>query len=272
MKINMFQSIATIIAICFLLFGIISGSQAAEITSLSVYANPDYGSGTNLYPSLTADEDIMYIDWYVKQTFPKSDADDDYEHVHTSMHSHGTRSVYVTIPQSFDGQIKIAEYSIKAKVCFDNQIFVSATTTVDVYKPDWESGNKAKGEGNLFGHSEVTAHYFNGSAITMEGYCFVFNGTNEVVGITGRFKHTNNADPWNPKEKEFANTLKHTEFTSYSSSDWGSTFFDFDTTLKAGEVWDCSTYIRIEAAQGPFPKVDWFGGTNNITFDENDHR
>ncbi len=167
----------------------------------------------------------------------------------------------------------MATYEIKAVADFWNGQQWNqdtAITTVDVCQPDLEMGRKGI-EKNLFGFSEVTAHYFNGSAITMEEYCSVSNGANQDASITGTFRHTNNADRLNPKEKEFANTLKHRGFTFHSSSDWSATFFDFPTTLKLGEEWDCSAYIRIEAAYGRFPKVDWFGGANN-TFDHNDHR
>ena len=100
MKRSQVIGIAIIIAIGFCLFGIISNSQSGEITSMSA----DNGA-SGCYMSLTADEDIMYIDWYVKQMHPHTEADSDYEHVHTSMHSHGTRSVYVNICY-LEGHIK----------------------------------------------------------------------------------------------------------------------------------------------------------------------
>ncbi len=252
-----------------LLFGMMSSSQAAEITSLSVYANPDYGSGTNLYPSLTADEDIMYIDWYVKQTYPKIDADSDYEHVHTSMHSHGTRSVSLRLPQSYDGHIKIAAYDIKAKVCFDNQIYVSATTTVDVYRPVYEGGYKKTG---VYGYSELTAHYFNGSSIVMDGFAWAYNGTGDPARITGRFRHTALNKPLDELERELPGvTLKDGEFVHYTTSDWGETFFHFNTTLEDGEEWHCDAYLRIHAGIGAGKPDNWWA-TDQNWFDRRDHR
>ena len=79
--------IAAVIA-TLLLIGV-NNSEAASITSLSASAYTDYGSGGSVTASLSADADINYIDWYMKQTYPANEADTDYTHVHTSMHSHG---------------------------------------------------------------------------------------------------------------------------------------------------------------------------------------
>lgn len=123
------------------LIGIVNNCEAASITYLNVYANTDYGSGGDFYASLSANENISYIDWYVKRTYPLDEEDDDvnkYKHVFTSMHHSGTKSVYVYLG-AFDGNIKIAEYDIKAVATFtdaeNNTSTDSSTTLTSVYKP-----------------------------------------------------------------------------------------------------------------------------------------
>lgn len=181
-------AIAMICSLCFI--GFVVKSEAASITYLSVDSNTDYGQGGDCYASLAADEDIQFIDWYVKQTYPTSEADSEYEILFTSSHYGGT-SVYVWLG-SFDGHIKIAEYDIKAVALFtdaENNTFVSdsSTTTTSVYKPVYEGGYKITG---IYGYSELTAHYFDGSSIVMDGYAWAYNGTGGNATGTGRFRHT----------------------------------------------------------------------------------
>lgn len=123
------------------LIGIVNNSEAASITYLNVYANTDYGGGSHFNASLFADENINYIDWYVKKTYPKREdgKENDYEHVHTSMHG-GTSSVSVSFG-TFDGDIKIAEYDVKAVVAFEEDSDTNTTKTY-VYKPVFEGGYK----------------------------------------------------------------------------------------------------------------------------------
>lgn len=115
------QSIGIAVAmLCSLfLFGMVNSSQAAEITWFYV----DNGA-SGCYASLTADEDIMWIDWYVKQTYPLPEEEDpDFEWVHTSMHGAGITSVYENIGW-LEGHIKIAEYKVKAIVFFQSRILI----------------------------------------------------------------------------------------------------------------------------------------------------
>ncbi len=71
------------------LFGMVKSSQGFEITSMSAQ-----NGASGCYVSLTADEDIDFIYWYLKQ-------ENDYEKVHTSTHGPGTRSVYENIGYLF---------------------------------------------------------------------------------------------------------------------------------------------------------------------------
>lgn len=56
----------TRILLASLSFVIVNSSNAASITSLSAYSYDDPRSGATVSASLTADEGIDYIDWYVK--------------------------------------------------------------------------------------------------------------------------------------------------------------------------------------------------------------
>ncbi len=142
-------SIAAVM-LCSLVLIVPHSSQAASITSLSVNASPDYGGGGSTCARLTADEDISYIDWYVKQTYPADEVDNNWTRIHTSMHPTGTRSVSVGIG-SLDGHIKIAEYDIKAEVKFSVASDTSTTTT-SVYKPVFDSSGYQ--ETGVYGYSE----------------------------------------------------------------------------------------------------------------------
>ena len=91
--------IAFVILCSLCLFGPVKSSHGFEVTSMSV----DNGA-SGCYVSLTADENIGFIDWYI-----------DNEHVYTSMHRDGIRSVYENIgylPGSPFGKT----YTIKAFV------------------------------------------------------------------------------------------------------------------------------------------------------------
>ena len=96
--------------------------------------------------SLTTDENIWVINWFVKQMHPHTEADDDYECVHTSGHPDGPRSVYVNIGY-LEEHIKIANYYIKAEVIFANANHDpdTATTSVAVRKTIDDTGYKETG-------------------------------------------------------------------------------------------------------------------------------
>ena len=258
----MLRSIGIAIAIfCSLfLFGIVN-SHAAEITSLSVE-----NGASGCYASLTTDEDIWVINWYAKQTYPKSEADDDYECVHVSGHPPDTTSVYVNIGY-LEGHIKIAEYDIKAEAVFSVSRD-TAVTAVDVYGSIYDNEIKETG---VYGRSYLLAHYFDGSAIIMEGGASAYNGTNNKATITGRFRHTALNKQLDELEEVLpTKILKNSEFVHYTTSDWGPTRFHFPTTLEQGDEWNCDAYLRLQVyARGK--KDEWWVNEQN-TFDHRDHR
>ncbi len=160
---NTFKSIAILIAICFLSFGMISSSQA-DITSLSADASPDWGYGGYVGASLTADEDIMYIDWYIDDKFVK-----------TTMHSNGTRSVYASL-DTRTGEIKGVKYEVKAMVYFLYPNYDTATDDVKVFKPVWlwQVGENT----GAYGYAEISRFYYDGSQIIMDALIYAHNPTN----------------------------------------------------------------------------------------------
>ncbi|RKU27951.1 hypothetical protein C6497_10230 [Candidatus Poribacteria bacterium] len=256
------------------LIGIVNNCEAASITYLNVTANTDYGSGGEFYASLSANENISYIDWYVKHTYPlEEDEVSEYKHVLTSMHHSGTKSVYVYLG-SFDGNIKIAEYDIKAVATFtdaeNNTSSDTSTTLTSVYKPHIapDSGEKETG---VYGYSELTAHYYDGSYIVMDGYACLYNNTDDDATGSGRFRHT----ALNKGLDELEQPLPISTFPSgqaygYSTSDWGTYFNFFAGDLRDTDSWECNAYLRIEVQQGN-EKEDWLAQMNN-TFDRNDYR
>ena len=86
MNFSFFRSVSIALAmLSFLLFGMVKNSEGFEITSMSVE-----NGASGCYVSLTTDEDIDLVYWYLKQ-------ESDYERVHTSTHGPGTKSVYENI-------------------------------------------------------------------------------------------------------------------------------------------------------------------------------
>ncbi len=259
----------TVAMLCFLLqIGIVNNSEAASITYISISPSTDYGSGGSVYAYLSADEGIEFIDWYAKQTYPISDADSEYEQLTTSSH-YGETNVYVDLG-SLSGNIKIAKYDIKAVAWFsdeENNTFISdtSTDTAYIYKPVVDSGSKTNG---IYGYSELTAHYFDGSSIVMDGYVYAYNETGNNARGFGRFRHTAQNKPLDELEKDLPSKHFLSSY-SYSTSDWGS-YFNFDTggNLQEGEEWVCDAYLRLRVTFGDTD--DWWA-TDANTFDESDN-
>ena len=256
------QTIVIAVVIATLLLIGVNNSEAASITSLSASANTDYGSGASVTASLSADADINYIDWYMKQTYPANEADTDYTHVHTSMHSHGTRSVSVGLG-SYTGHIKIAGYDVKAVVDFSDGSDKS-TTGVSIYKPVYESGSKTNG---IYGSAELTAHYYDGSSIIMDGYVYAYNDLGKNATGSGRFRHTAVNKPLDELEKDLPVKNFKSSY-SYSTGNWGS-FFNFSSgRLQQGDRWVCNAYLRLQVHRGE--TNDWLAeDTNTFTHEDN---
>ncbi|MDE0636470.1 MAG: hypothetical protein OXI43_11540 [Candidatus Poribacteria bacterium] len=260
---------AMLLSLCF----VINSGEAAEITSFYVYASTDYGGGADFWASLSADADIYFVSFYVKQTYPKPEPNEnrDWIHAYSNMYASGTRSVYENIG-SFDGHIKIAEYSVKAEVWFydadgnPTNVSDTSTTTTSVYKPLFDpSGYQRSG---VYGYSELTAHYFDGSSIVMDGYVWAYNGTDDTVAGSGRFRHDATNKALDELEEDLPpGRFKTGETYGYSTSDWG-TYFNFDTRgpLGKNDEWVCEAYLRLNVHEDT-----WVAATSN-TFNYKDNR
>ncbi len=188
------------------------------------------------------------------------------------MYSTGTRSVSEYLG-SFDGHIKIAEYDVKAEVWFydadgnPTTVSDSSETSTSVYKPVIadDSGYKKTG---VYGYSELTAHYYDGSYIVMDGYVWAYNGTGENARGFGRFRHTAINKNLDELEKPLPNeSFKTGETYGYGTSHWGTYFNFFAGEIVDGGEWVCNAYLRINVHQGKTD--DWLAEDTN-TFDEDD--
>ena len=254
-------AIAAVIA-TLLLIGFVVKSEAASITSLSISAYTDYGSYGAVYASLSADEDIGYIDWYIKQTYPINDADNDYKHVTTSMYNSGTRSVSVDLG-SYRGHIKIAEYDIKAEVTFLDGSDATSKASTSIYKPVYDSGTKETG---IYGESELTSHHFDGASIVMCGYVYAYNYLGKFATGSGRFRHTEQNRGLS-LEKDLPGARFKTTY-SHCTSDFGL-FFPTGGAIRKGAEWVCTTYLRLVVSNAN-DEDHWFAGdTNTFTHEDN---
>lgn len=256
----------TAILTVFVLLSFVNHSDAASITSFSVYANSDWGDGATTSAYVSADEDILFIDWYAKQTYPIDEEDNDHEYLFTSRHGNSS-SVYVDLTP-FNGHIKIAEYEVKAVVSFVDSSDEDATGTLNVYKPEYDSIPYKKT--GIYGYSQLTAHYYDGTAIIMEGYTNAYNGIGGHARGEGKCRH----DP-----KERGDDLEYIfpvgffslgESYGYGTSDSDVELRFFPGKLGNDNEWTCEAYIRIEVYFGG-KKDDWLATSTN-TFNGDDVR
>ncbi len=189
------RSIGIAVAItCSLLFGMVNSSDAAEITSMSLYAS-DYGYTTVL---LTADEDIDFVEWSINRD--PHDPDSEYEKLFTSSHSDRSIEVYLGF---FPGHIKGKKYRIKAVAWFRNEdnTFTTNTDTVPntVYQPITTSGIlKTEEDGGkdgkfrvtgAYGYAAIYRQYFDGLVFGMSGSAYASNGTQHTLSAVAWFRH-----------------------------------------------------------------------------------
>lgn len=171
--------IAAVIA-SLLLAGFAVKSDAASVTSFSVYYGDDWGSGTTVSASLTTDEDIDFIDWHING-----------EYSFTSTHG-DTQSVYEYLG-TYVGDIKGKKYDVRAVVSFEESSDADASDTFRVYKPEVETevhGGGGQQLPDVSGYVELTRHYFDGTNIIMEGYVSAYNGSDDDVQCSAWFRHT----------------------------------------------------------------------------------
>ncbi len=199
-------AIAAIIA-SLLLAGFVVKSDAASVTSFSVYYGDDWGAGTTVSVSLTTDEDIYFIDWYI---------DDEYSFTST----HGdTQSVYEYLG-TFVGDIKGIKYDIRAVVSFVESSDADVSDTIRVYKPIVRS-NIGPLTG-VSGSAYIYSQYFTGSAFGMTGSTYAYNGTSHTLNALGWFR----LQEWSSEDGDFIDENRDTK--------------DPDTDFEPGESYSVS--------------------------------
>lgn len=165
-----------------LLIGINNNSYSDEITSLSASAYVDYGSGGDVWASLSADTDIYFISFSVKQTYPVDDADSDWTIVYSNMYATGKRSVSFEHLGTVDGSLKIAEYSLKAEVWFydadgnptnnsdDETTTFSVSKTLSTTVP-----TETQKYPDVSGYAGLSGQYYSGGDIVMSCSVSAYN-------------------------------------------------------------------------------------------------
>lgn len=132
--------------------------------------------------------------------------------------------------------------------------------------PYLKGGYKQTG---IHGYSELTAHYYDGSYIVMDGFAWAYNGTGGNASGSGRFRHTAINKNLDELEKDLpGDTIKQGETYGYSTGYWGTYFNYFSGTLTEDNKWHCNAYLRIVVHQGVTD--DWLAeSTNWFTHEDN---
>lgn len=229
------------------LFGMIS---QAEITSLSTSAYLDYGSGGDLWASLTANKDIYVIDWYIDNV--KIKTTDHYQsptissgHVHLDTRTGGIQGV---------------KYWVKAVAWFsdkENNTFVSDTETSDVrvFAPKVISGTKyprgmpehQRGTG-IYGSVELTRHYHDGQNIVVSGSVYASNGTTKELNAASWYRHTrfkidDGTTLWSVEDPRPSDPLPSGE--TYSNSGSSMTTYSLGRNINDGEQIKLNAHIHL---------------------------
>lgn len=275
MKINTFQLIATLIAICFL-FGMVFSIEAGEITSLSA----EQYMGEYARVTVTADADIDYVLWYTKQIYPYDYRDTDFNFISSNMYNRGTRTVYLYVP--VDGNIKVAEHEIKVRILFYDGEFDTAITTAYITKPEYAPDPDKKL--NVDGYAVVNSHTYDrwNNWVTMDASSYVRNREPKPVDgalytwITAstRFRHeATNGVVQLQHEEDVSQALKNEQSITWHTSDWQHNFSLGITVGNREDLpLDCTTYVRCQALGNRNIMDEWFVGfTTNFTWWD-DHR
>ncbi|RKU07441.1 hypothetical protein C6501_17730 [Candidatus Poribacteria bacterium] len=278
-------AIAAVIA-SLLLIGIYS-SQADEITSLSASAYTDYGSGGDIWASLSADADILYIDWSAKQTYPADEADKDWVHVRSSMYSKGTRSVSFEHLGTLDGSLKIAEYSFKAKVWFwdAEKEPDTETSTFSISKTLSTSvPRETQKYPHVPGYADLSGQYYSGGDIVMSCSVYAYSRSEKKIqSAQSIFNHALNRTPGGaktkireePKDENGVHVWKEIRKndperdSSYSDSDSGEMTHFGVGPFRENESASSSVYVRLSV--GGFDGTDEYYIQNSENFDINDN-
>jgi len=237
-------AIAAVIA-SLVLTGFALKSDAASV-SMSVYYGDDWGAGTTVSASLTADENIDFVDWYI-----------DGEYSFTSTHG-GTTSVYEYLG-TFNGTIKGIKYDIRAVVSFEESSDASPSDTIRVFKPIYTTAVDGNG-GNpqhpdVDGYVVLYGHYYDGQNIVMSGSVSARNETNESIQCESWFRHTRydgNGEQANPMGLPLITNgpskAINAEDPYYSASSNSMTDF-FVGSIETDEAYYFNAHIHLETGE-----------------------
>ncbi len=178
MKMNTFQLIATIVAICFL-FGMMSSAQA-QIEIIDMYMpseTEDYGY---IRGCAYIETDIPYdtVYWYIGDP----DDPDNLKYVGETLGDGGaTRAWFAPSVSDCPGHVKGRKYRIAAKAWYYNRDTKTSTSDYDsrdftVYKPIYlyEPGPNT----GAYGSVEISRFYYDGSDIIMDASIYAYNPKN----------------------------------------------------------------------------------------------
>ena len=259
--------IASLLLTCFVV-----QSNAASVTSMSIYSGDDWGSGTTVSVSLTTDEDIDFIDWHI-----------DGEYSFTSTHG-DTQSVYVYLG-TYVGDIKGKKYDVMAVVSFEESSDADASDTFRVYKPEITSGPGSNTGAS--GSAYVSSLSFDGSFITMSGSAYAYNNTNNDLRVAAWFRqqkyHTVNGeagglDGLPRRDPHIDNPIVFVDLPpnqSYSDSvDSSMTQFTIGRLIDEGEIlfYDAHTHLQVTGQINGQHKEDHWeadSGVQGFTSDDN---
>lgn len=233
--------IASLLLTCFVV-----QSNAASVTSMSIYSGDDWGSGTTVSVSLTTDEDIDFIDWHI-----------DGEYSFTSTHG-DTQSVYVYLG-TYVGNIKGIKYDVRGVVSFEESSDADASDTFKVYKPvvdaSWFQG--------VYGAAYLYSITYDGSSLSMSGSIHGYNSTNITRNVSGKYRLTvskNGEEIARPEDPAPGDELDQGE--SYNDSGGPSHFIG---AIGDDETYGADGYVRI------FVGVPTWNAVGSASFDVSDN-
>ncbi|MDE0483943.1 MAG: hypothetical protein OXI67_15280 [Candidatus Poribacteria bacterium] len=247
--------IASLLLTCFVV-----QSNAASVTSMSIYSGDDWGSGTTVSVSLTTDEDIDFIDWHI-----------DGEYSFTSTHG-DTQSVYVYLG-TYVGDIKGKKYDVMAVVSFEESSDADASDTFRVYKPIYttavDGNNGIPQHPDVDGYVVLYSHYFDGQNIVMSGSVNAYNGSNDSVHCSSWFRHTEydaNGFPtgWQRTTNGPSGPVEHG--MSYDASSNSMTDYFVGGSIGPDDAYYLNAHIHLTTGQDD-RHVDT--GINRFTQDDN---
>ena len=267
------------------LFGMVNNSDAQiEIIDMNTPSETDNNGYFYHVVSIETDKPFDAVDWSI------GDSDSVWNLSYRStIWGDGVKTRAWFYPDGTDcpGDIKGTKYRVGARVWYtddDGNSWADYETRVfKVYSPIIDSGiKKTTKEGaeiagilrvtGANGHAELSRHYFNGSFIGISGYISAYNGTDNVLTGSGRFRHALMNKPADELEKDLPNDpIKSGKYYgTYYTSDYG-TFFEYPTggNILRDDRWECEAYIRLVVSDGLVMDTWLATTTSTFTYEDN---